>query len=353
MIACNVDFGIIVNFTKETIKQMESKLNKEALREFGNRFSESVSAEFFKNRSTITGHQILNLTEIRQINLFIISKILDQWNVESSKLRSEYFNYDKPEVKKALNDFMNTLSQNIEIEKNIFEPLMVQSTEEAILLICSPYEFYIELVKKRDPVSVKDLKAFSKFVKINRDLFLSFVNQMEKGGKDIYQLDEAMELLNHLFENTTNSPEEIEPYIKKLSKVIEFPMGEIYGTDGVTENISKEIKQEQKTQNSKIEYKTLNDHLANENITVLAGIQKKKIDSIKNHLSINQKFIFINQLFDGNSNDFNSVINFLDGCSSQGEAMDFIHNNYLKKNNWKKDNQEVKDFIEMIARKYT
>jgi hypothetical protein len=62
--------------------------------------------------------------------------------------------------------------------------------------------------------------------------------------------------------------------------------------------------------------------------------------------------MFINQLFDGNTDDFNQVIDFLDSCQSQAEAMDFINSNYLKKSNWVKDSIEVKEFIEVIAKKY-
>ena len=63
--------------------------------------------------------------------------------------------------------------------------------------------------------------------------------------------------------------------------------------------------------------------------------------------------MFINQLFDGNSDDFNKVMDFLENCSTQSEAMDFINSNYLKKNNWKKDSHEVKEFIKVVALKYT
>ena len=62
--------------------------------------------------------------------------------------------------------------------------------------------------------------------------------------------------------------------------------------------------------------------------------------------------MFINQLFDGSVDDFNTVVDFLDNCDSQVEAMNFINNNYLKKNNWNKDLNEVKEFIEVVAKKY-
>ena len=83
-------FGIIVNFTKETINTMESKLNREALKDYSRNYSRVIEAKFFQSKEEISGKEILGLCEIHQINLFIIYQILSRWNEESKHLKSDY-----------------------------------------------------------------------------------------------------------------------------------------------------------------------------------------------------------------------------------------------------------------------
>ena len=329
---------------------MENKLNKEALQQYCQEYCDAIMTDFFKEKESISGREILALNEVRQISLFIIYKILEQWNNESKKLESPFFNYDDPNVKKALRDYMNVLSQNILIKKEAFLPLFQSATEEAILLICSPYEYYTILAKREESVSIKNWKAFSKYIKINQGLFLSYIEKLEETGKPLISTEDAVEHLNNLFGKTSITPDDIDAYTAILSKTVNFRIDLIYGSEEGEDSTAESFVLSQAEEN--VNVVTLNDQLAAESTSLLEGIQMKKIESIKSHLSINQKFIFINQLFDGNTKDFNTVIDFLDRCGSQSEAMDFINNNFLKKKSWKKDNQDVKAFIEVVGRKY-
>ena len=89
-----------------------------------------------------------------------------------------------------------------------------------------------------------------------------------------------------------------------------------------------------------------------EKITLADTLGKNNKDSIKTMLTINQKFMFINDLFDGNQNDFVKVIDFLEDCETEEQAVSFIQNNYIKRSLWRAEAPPVKEFIKLIVSKY-
>ena len=65
-------------------------------------FLQSV-LEKIKNNSLIkndnfSGKEILEFTEIYQVNLFILKKIFEEWEQNIEKNKSSYFNYDDEKV---------------------------------------------------------------------------------------------------------------------------------------------------------------------------------------------------------------------------------------------------------------
>lgn len=332
---------------------MESKLNREAISEYSSAFSSRICDDYFQEQKTISGADILNITDVRQVNLFVIFSIMEAWDQQLEKLQSPYFDYSHEQVQSGLQQFMNVLSRHVQTSRTHLEPLLQTAVEQSILLICAPYVFYTEWVARTSSYDAKELAKFSKYIKVNSALYESYLEKMQRATEATKET--ALRLLDEVFQETTSIPEDIQPYVDAFNKVLSLPVAAIYGQEEDVpekENVTESKPVEASTDKTDEEIKTLNDQLSKEATSLLDGLKKKRISSIKNHLSINQKFIFINQLFDGNSQDFNSVVDFLDNCQTQGEAMDFINNNYLKKNNWKKDAPEVRDFMEVIALKY-
>jgi len=332
---------------------MESKLNEGALREYSKSYAAKITKNFFDNNENADGKSILNLSSVKQVNLFIIYQLLKRWSAEINKMKSPYFNYKDKEVKNALKEYANTLSRHILVSKEDLTPVLELAVEDTLQLILSPYDFYCSHISNwgTTKIKIKDIKTLSKYVKINHNLIISFVSKLEKGeGKEIL-VEDALQTLNDVFGETNQTPEEIDPFIAEFSSVLTLDISSIYGEKSGIKNSSDPVKPVLKNEEP---VPTLNDQLSkNEKSSTLAAIHAtKRIESIKSNLTINQKFMFINQLFNGNTDDFNQVIDFLDNCPSQAEAMDFINSNYLKKSNWEKDSTEVMEFIEVIAKKY-
>ena len=62
--------------------------------------------------------------------------------------------------------------------------------------------------------------------------------------------------------------------------------------------------------------------------------------------------MFINDLFNESQEDFSKVLDFLETCESKEVAISFINNNYLKHNIWKANSPQVKEFMELLEKKF-
>lgn len=356
---------------------MENKLNHTTIENYSAAYSKKKVATFFDLEETINGKQILNLSNIPQLNLFIIKNLFQKWKKETNKLQSPYFNYDAAEVQQALKNFMNALSQNIAIKRNHFEPLLKKSVQDTILLIFSPYDFYSKEMNHPDRtrLSSNDLHEISKYVKVNRRLLDAIIARFESDEIDEVFNDEAFSILNEIMEEVHAEVEDYSQYLQKFSEVVPLSVDMIYH-EVVSESEDEDYRQlkineiEQtnkasappventhasKNLNDKFfkEHKTLNDNLNIQSNMSLADIhQKKRIDSIKQHITLNQKFMFINELFAGNKDEFNSALDQLERCASYNEAMRFIKQEYMIKNQWNPEDDEVAEFLEVVAKRY-
>ena len=349
--ADDADFWHNFIHAKETIFfEMESKLNVDVIKDYSKAFSDKILKNYFSTHEVATGDDLLRLSDVRQVNLFVVYQLFESWNEEMDKLESPFFDFKDKEVKQAIKELGNTLSRHIRVKEKTLSGMFEIATEDTLFLILSPYDFYCSKINNwsKGTIKLKDLKALAKYVKINKSLMTSFISKLEQNEKNEVNPENALKLLNEIFAETSQTPEDIDAFVAQFSAVIPLNINAIYGEEVFEppKSTGESVKTEP--------HVTLNDQLAKkgEKPTVAELHNKKRIDNIKSNLSINQKFMFVNQLFGGNADDFNKVVDFLDNCSSQAEAMDFINSNYLKKSNWKKDSMEVREFIDVIAKKY-
>ncbi|MCK9218878.1 MAG: hypothetical protein PHF97_02075 [Bacteroidales bacterium] len=80
-------------------------------------------------------------------------------------------------------------------------------------------------------------------------------------------------------------------------------------------------------------------------------IPTQRIDNLKSAININDKFMFINELFDGNLREYNATIETINGCKDISEASEFL-NQLLKKNFWDTGTKAFKKLMELIERRF-
>ncbi|MBL6446542.1 hypothetical protein JMN32_09490 [Fulvivirga sp. 29W222] len=334
---------------------MENNLNSKGIEDYCNRFCEVIASQHFNNNETISGKEILELQEIRQINLFVIKYLLSEWTKEVTKLKSPYFNYNAPEAKAALKEFMNILSRHISVTKEHFMPLLKQATRDTLLLVFSPYDYYMHLIHapETQELSLKELKRMSKYVKINNNLLQALIGKIEEQGHQRISEEKAGKLLNEVFHNIQESPADTDEYLEVFSRVLPLTEAIIYGEPSKTNDIvsTKQQPPEEKSINEFVEntVSTINDkHSIEHKPTIAESHRKQKIESLRKHISINQRFMFINTLFYGDEEIYNRAIDYLDNCEDQRSASLYLTSEYPE---WDNESEEVGEFMELIEKR--
>ena len=321
---------------------MESKLNHQAIDAYSKAFTKKVAQSFFKENTHISGQQILSLCEFKQINLIILKNLFRKWKKENAKLQSPFFNYQSEAVIKAMRDFMNTLSKHIHIKKEHFEPLFRDSVRDTLLLVFSPYDFYSKEINQRDDsrIGLADLHDLSKYIKINEFLLEGLIDQFEKNKLTSAFNDEAFEIFNDVCANTSDEPVEITPFLAEFSHVIPLTIQDIYlDMDMGSGHANKANLNEQYQAGGS---KTLGDQLG-----------KNTHSSIKKQLTLNQRFMFVNQLFEGNQQQFLNAVDQIDAFDNKTEADKYIQKTFIESFDWDLESEEVQEFLELVERKFS
>ena len=80
-------------------------------------------------------------------------------------------------------------------------------------------------------------------------------------------------------------------------------------------------------------------------------IPSERIQNLKTAISINEKFMFINELFDGNLREYNETIETLNGFTNLDQAADFL-DLMRKKNFWDTGSNPFKKLKELLERRF-
>ncbi|MCD4747368.1 MAG: hypothetical protein K8R58_13805 [Bacteroidales bacterium] len=91
---------------------------------------------------------------------------------------------------------------------------------------------------------------------------------------------------------------------------------------------------------------TIKDKIV-EDITIAEKIQKDSINDLKSAIGINDKFIFINELFEGNMKDYNETVDKLNNFENLNNALEYF-NNLKDKNSWDIKLESFKKLNEFI-----
>jgi hypothetical protein len=94
------------------------------------------------------------------------------------------------------------------------------------------------------------------------------------------------------------------------------------------------------------------DDEPDEKETVAEKLQKSKPKSIKSAIGINEKFYFLNELFKGDLNIYNTNIEKLDSLNQLEEAIQLL-NELSESFNWNKESEALNQLTKMLENKYS
>ena len=403
---------------------MSNKLNLSAVERYSKAYAAKVCDEFFAENSNIAGKEILSLTNIQQVNMLTIKALFDKWQADTQRLRSPYFDFNADEVQQALKTFMNTVSQNILVKREHFEPLLIDSVGETLVLILEPPTFYKELMRDLPnfKFSQENIIPLTKYLLINKEVLPKLAEKLN--GQEFVFANQAMTWLEEMpisaensegylalfaekvaipeelvpskiipqtvdnqasksffdFEMPTITPQKTETPPPKIEPIIERVVAEpvieeiayvapivqrqeaIFDQkiESVTARVNEPTvekitpkEQEEVRLNEKLggEQRTLNDQ-AQSNKSVLDYHQNARIEGITNAISLNQRFLFTNNLFGGNIQAFSHALEELELCKDFSEAKELILKKYVPRYMWDITGAEAEEFIDIIKRRF-
>lgn len=385
---------------------MKDKYNHLSIAEYGADLAKSLCDRYFADEHTISGPQLISFTPIRQVNLFVIKELLVQWNREMANLRSPYFDYEHEEVKAALVQFMNVLSRKILIKRPHFEPLLAKAVYDTFMVVLEPVSVLDEkfLSQMEDP-TIGSLQENLKYLDLNKSLFADFIGSLSSSrleraylldafreylkqpGPEPASIDSLLDQFNRLLpinrqdimDRSSLSPKE-EP--KSSSPAPAAPRPEPardLGTSSIRIErqsapapapakpaasqaprspkppvpkpaVAADINLNEKY---KVE-RTRADAYTKTTTSSLAESQKNKpIESLKDSISINQRYGFINELFNGDNMEYHKTIKRLDEFKDEESAKNFLLKDVASRYDWSKKEESVNKLLKLIERKFT
>jgi hypothetical protein len=334
---------------------MANNINHQKLEAYSRMLAEKLSTDFFSKRNFASGDDILNFTSVEQINLFIVKIVFDKWKEENERMRSAYFDYESGEVKEALGNLMVKLSQHIAIRKEHFDNLLNKAIRDTLIMICDPHFFIKTEYFNKSITQLEELKDRGKYIKINKVFLQDLISRMEKENKKSLNVIEVGDLLDLVFSENKDKAEDIHKHIAEFSLLLPLQESEILNVS--FQKPQPELiktKSEPVTMQKLHEEKetTLNEKHRNQESSLFEKHSKSKIEDVKTAFTLAQKFLFIRELFQGDADEFNKALETINASSDHRSVMDLLRNNYADKYKWDPEKDEVKEFYEIIERKF-
>ncbi|QCR23664.1 hypothetical protein [Pontibacter sp. SGAir0037] len=366
---------------------MEDKYNQLHLERYSKELANNLCDRHFASYDTLNGPQLIGFTPIKQVNLFAIKELLLKWHHEMANLRSPYFDYEHEDVKEALLNFMNVLSRKILMKRNAFEPLLQKAIYDTFLIVLDPVAVFEEkFLRIQEEITLPKLQENLKYIDLDKQLFSGFVETLSPSNRDrdyilsrfrLYvkanesnrtTLPQLLPQFNQLLPVTVQdlqqhaTPPIITPEAAKPAPVAPQAEKDIVAPihmaqrEAVIPPASKPTHPADHNLNERFraERPTLHESYMKSAQSSLADAHSnRKIDSLKNSISINQRFSFINELFEGDNMAYYQVIKTLDEFNSSDAAKQYVIEDLNSKYNWSKKQEHVQKLLKLVDRKFS
>ncbi len=367
---------------------MPDNLNSIALNQYSARFTTTVLNEVYRSQDVITGAGLLKLTPVRQVNLGILNRLFEEWKSNAEAFRSPYFDFSNDEVKSALEEFMNTASQHIAVRRADLEPLLSESVKESLTLLLAPAAYFEGKIRAVADAEFTHAKAeqLVKYTHIHRGIAEALLARLTDSGSDSVYQTQAVSWL-YEFKDNADLIDDTEEHLLQLSEIFPVNLSELKIEDSSksvqhthkhesffdsafsalepstarpaaprAEPASAVISEIVAKANAGGERDSLNNRfkveLPKPSDDKAYGSVPLKVDNIAGSIPLGQRFMFVNQLFDRNSEHFDKAIYELDRVKSFEEAENLIWHRYASKYAWDVNGEAVTALLAIVKRKF-
>jgi outer membrane biosynthesis protein TonB len=392
---------------------MEDKVTPARLAAYAARFARRATDTALAGAEAVEGPALLTLTPVRQVNLLVLHSLLHKWKLETTRLRSPYFDYEKPAVQEALQALMATLSRHIRVRRAELEALVVEAVTDALGLALDPATTYgnrFVTDEEAAALSLDALRADLKYVETNKPLLEGFLGSLPNGGLDRPGILSRLKLYTTAHFRDVASPDEL---LKQLNAIEPITLAELQQPSEAAKPVAAPapaplpsppvaapapptvpapvvaapapapaptpipvpapavaapaphrpntaadpnatpLHEKLRQDNEKV---TLNDQLRSKtpHVPGLAEVleTKAKVATIASGISLNQKISFINELFDNDRPAYDAAIQQLDAFPTADAARAFVNGPLAASQKWAGKEEHVQRLLRLIERKF-
>lgn len=390
---------------------MTDKYSLAKCEQYGRRLAARLCDQHFNAApaATLDGPAVLSFTPIRQLNLFAVHQLLQQWQQEVSRLRSPYFDFTAPTVQAALTQFQNTLSRHIQLTRAVFEPLLAQATTDTLRLAADPASAFERLLPPEEHLTVSSLRESLRYIDINKEFFTTFLQSLppdtpiardqtltqlrayQNANYRLYQpMQQVVTALSALLPLTEadlrqDGPAPITaPPVSAVPAAMPISTSESVATIP-TPPVSADINPaHSNTAPEKASSTVLSAAMSGPSVSAEAPLHEKlkanqppsvplatslraaqpqsaalvergvsKVESLREAISINQRFSFINELFNGENMEYHAAIQHLDSLTDYEQARIYITQQLAQRYDWSRKEEHVSKLLKLVDRKFT
>ncbi|MDO7853710.1 hypothetical protein [Hymenobacter convexus] len=399
---------------------MNDKYSLAKCAQYGRRLAARLCEQHFTTPSTppLDGAAVLKFTPVRQLNLLVVRQLLGQWQAETARLRSPYFDFEAAPVQAALTQFMNVLSRHISLGRAAYEPLLAQAAADTLALVADPAgSFQRLLLGTTEQPTIAGLRESLRYIDVDKPFYAGFLDSLPD-SKDLsrdflthrfelyhaanYKAHQPMQRLvaelSALLPLTTADlledgpvsaiaapapaaappvqpapPVAVPPAVVAATPVAEpapiapptfvagpapappqtpvpaapAPARPLPNTDSANVPLHEKLRAGQPSTAPLAE--TLR---ANATAPSLAERPGPKVETLREAISINQRFSFINELFNGENMDYHAAIQHLDSLPSAEAARAYVTGDLSQRYDWSRKEEHVNKLLKLIERKF-
>lgn len=240
------------------------------------------------------------------------------------------------------------------------------------------YNLFVKLHSMSDYKNIKQLAEA---------LHLS-IDKMEQGTLSIDQLEELVGNSRELYERLivlrfksyeSSVKTEVKEQETTGDEMLDDKSATAAPPEEISENPKEETESEQEENSSKIKEKkepylspnqtslidaiqeqekmlSINDKLGTssdqQKSSLADKFKKSKIDNLKTAIGINQKFLFMNDLFEGDNEKYNEALEEINSAENKEVAFQKI-NSYKESYSWNEETKSYRVFVEIVERKFS
>ena len=398
---------------------MNDKYSLTKCAQYGRRLAARLCDQHFgpQPEATLDGPAVLKFTPVRQLNLLVVRQLLGQWQAETARLRSVYFDFEAAPVQAALTQFMNVLSRHIRLGRAAFEPLLAQAITDTLGLVADPLgSFQRLLLGTTAEPTMASLRDAVRYIDLDKTFYQGFLDTLSANNAL------SRDFLTHRFElyHAANhrAHQSMQRLVEELSTLLPLTTADLL-EDGPVSSLSAPpaepapvsiptaavapaaptptivappsfvstpaaapaapeasvpvatpasvgapvralpdaeaaaIPLHEKLKAGQLAAPALADTLRSTAAPAsLAERAGPKVETLREAISINQRFSFINELFNGENMDYHAAIQHLDSLPAAEQARAYVSGDLSQRYDWSRKEEHVNKLLKLIERKF-